>query len=72
MTDKFVGLVITFDQAVNENYIKRVKDVLDLFKGVVDVSPIKENPSIWVAMVKARLELQNKILNVLTTETDKK
>ena len=65
MSDRIQGFVVTFDENVHEDYMRRVQDSILCFAGVGSVDPIVADVQSHIAKEQVRREYLRKILEVL-------
>lgn len=70
MSDRFSGLVVTFDHDISEEHIIALTNAIKLMGSVIDVSPLSNDPMLYVAQVRAKHRLLHKILELFQEEKE--
>ena len=65
MTDRFKGVVVTFEKDIREDDAKGILDAIKQLRGVADVKPSVVNPDDMMNQTRAKYELKEKMYNVL-------
>jgi len=65
MSDNYIGLIVTFEKEINEEYLDTVKKMIKSIKGVIDVRAEPSSPEHWYAKKTAQHELLMQILEIL-------
>ena len=62
MSDKFKGLLITFEKDFSEERVTQMKTILYGLKGVLHVTAYVKTCEDWMIEQKARIDLSNEII----------
>jgi hypothetical protein len=65
MTDRFAGVIVTFDRDIRDDDAEPLINAIRMLKGVIAVSPIEADPGHVIASNRVRRELQDKLRNWL-------
>ncbi len=65
MSEKFVGLYVTFDKEVTEEYIETIRPLIGSIKGVCDVRAKVGDGDHWCARAQAMNEMRGEIMALM-------
>jgi len=65
MTDRINGVFVTLDKDIRIDDAEHLLNAIRMVKGVADVSPNISDPNVHVARVTAKIEITNKLFEVL-------
>ena len=65
MTDRIKGFVVTLDKDVCEDDAEGIVNAISHVRGVSDVSEMVADPDHYIAVARARQELQEKMIEIL-------
>lgn len=71
MSDKFKGIIITFDKEVHEERIEEYKKIFLSIRNVQDATPLVKNAEDHMSELKGRNSFRNEILNFIVDTTEK-
>lgn len=69
MTNRLKGFTITLEQDFREDDIERLKNALEMHKGVLHVEPVLVTAEDHFNRTRIRLELIQKMLEILNEES---
>lgn len=65
MTDRFKGLVVTFEHPVREDDAEALIQAIKMLKGVIGVAPVLENVDDQINRTQIRDELGQKLIDLV-------
>lgn len=66
MTDKHAGYLVILDKDLREDDAQKILDAILMVKGVQEVTPVVSDPITAIANCRAKRELANKLVDVMT------
>lgn len=68
MTDRFKGVVVTFEEDIREDDAEKLLNAIWMLKGVIDVTPSVANVDDHLARERVRRELGRALMEVVYPE----
>lgn len=65
MTEKYKGLIITFDKEISEEFITEWQNIFMKIKNVCAVKPLVKNFEDYMSEEKGRIDFRNEVLDFL-------
>lgn len=65
MTDRYNGFLVVLDRDLREDDAARTLDALQMIRGVVEVEPVKADPSTQAAEARAAFNLRERVRRAL-------
>lgn len=72
MTDRIKGFLVTLKQNIRADDAEVISAAIMLLKGVIDVTPVPDNPNDYINELRARHELRNQLAEILWPSSDKR
>jgi hypothetical protein len=66
MTDRYKGLIVSLDNDYRDDDSESIINGIKMIKGVADVKPIVVNIDDYLNRNRIRMELQEKLLSILS------
>lgn len=66
MTDRLSGLLVIFEKDIRGDDAQSTIDAIGHIKGVLDVVPNVSDPSGQIAEIRAKNEIRNKLIEIIT------
>jgi len=71
MSDRIISYTVTLDGAYKDEDAEYIKNAISMIKGVASVEPLIEDASTHFAVMQARRDLGNKIMDVIYPKESK-
>lgn len=65
MTDRYYALTVVLEKDIRSDDAERLIDAIHMLRGVLSVVPNVADSTTWMAEERAKIELKNKIFEVL-------
>ena len=65
MTDRHIGFTVVLDKEIRSDDAEFIKNAIAAIKHVVEVTPVVEDPSVFITKRQVRYELEQKLLEAL-------